>query len=187
MIQLIRSRRGFTLIETLVAMVILSGGVMVLANSWSGNFMRIRNSRVNNTMAVLLERKMTEVEVKNKTKKFDEVPESDAGDFGSKYPGYRWEMKAKKFEMPDMTAALIGKKEGVDQMMLMIAQTVQDYIKEVVKEVSVTVYYKGRVGKEIKNGVTVYIVDYTKELPMPGGMPAGGLGGAAGGAAGGGK
>ena len=172
----IANQLGFTLIETLVAMVILSGGVMVLANSWSGNFMRIRNSRVNNTMAMLLERKMTEVDVKNKSKKFDEVQESDAGNFGTKYPGYRWEMKAKKFEMPDMSSALIGEqKQGADQMMLTIVRTVQDYIKEAVKEVSVTVYYKGRVGKEVRNSATVYLVDYTKELPMPGGMPAGGL------------
>lgn len=171
---------GFTLIETLVAMVIMSGGVMVLANSWSGNFMRIRNARINNTMAILLERKMTEVDVKYKDRSFDEIAEADAGDFGTKYPGYRWEMKAKKFEMPDMSSALISKEGGADEMMLMIVRTVQDFIKEAVKEVSVTVYYKGRVGKEVRNTVTVYLVDYTKELPIPGGMggaAAGGLGG----------
>jgi general secretion pathway protein I len=162
---------GFTLVETLVAMVIMSGGVMVLANSWSGNFMRIRNSRINNTMAILLERKMTEVDVKYKDRPFDEVAEADAGDFGTKYPGYRWEMKAKKFEMPDMSSALISKEGGSDEMTLMIVRTVQDFIKEAVKEISVTVYYKGRVGKEVRNTVTVYLVDYTKELPMPAGMP----------------
>lgn len=162
---------GFTLIETLVAMVIMSGGVMVLANSWSGNFMRIRNSRINNTMAILLERKMTEIDVKYKDRSFEEIAETDAGDFGTKYPGYRWEMKAKKFEMPDMSSALISKEGGADEMMLMIVRTVQDFIKEAVKEISVTVYYKGRIGKEIRNSVTTYVVDYSKELPVPAGMP----------------
>ncbi len=179
------NNRGFTLIEVLVAMVILTGGVMVLANSWSGNFMRIRNARVNNTMAVLLERKMTEIEVKYKDKKFEEIAEAENGDFGTKYPNYRWEMKAKKFEMPDMSAALISREGGAEQMFLTIIRTVQDFIKEAVKEVSVSVFYKARSGKEIKNTVTVYVVDYSKELPIPAGMPAGGAGGAPGGAPGG--
>ena len=180
----LKSSRGFTLIETLVAMVILTGAVMVLASSWSGNFMRIRNARVNNTMATLLERKMTEVDIKYRDKSFDEIAESDAGDFGAKYPGYRWEMAAKKFEMPDMSSALISREGGADQMLLTMIQTVQEFIKNAVKEVSVTVAYKGRTGKEIKNTVTTYVVDYTKELPVPGGLPAGG-GGAAGGSGGG--
>ena len=179
----IKKAAGFTLIEVLVAMVIMSGGVMVLANSWSGNYMRIRNSRVNNTMGMLLERKMTEVGVKNTDKPFDQIADDDAGDFGTKYPGYRWEMKSKKFEMPDMSSALISREGGADQMLLTMITTVQNFIKEAVKEVSVTVIYKSRVGREIKNTVTTYIVDYSKDLPIPGGM--GGAAGAAGGGGGG--
>ena len=178
-----KSNAGFTLIEVLVAMVIMAGGVMVLANSWSGNYMRIRNSRVNNTMATLLERKMTEISVKNIDKPFDQVQDEDAGDFGTKYPGYRWEMKAKKFEMPDMSSALISREGGADQMLLTMITTVQDFIKEAVKEISVTVIYKSRGGREVKNAVTTYLVDYSKELPVPGGLAgaagaAGGTGGA---------
>jgi general secretion pathway protein I len=182
------TNRGFTLIEVLVAMVILTGGIMVLANSWSGNYMRIRNARINNTMAGLLERKMTEFEIKYKDKTGDEIEDDATGDFGAKFPGYRWEMKSQKFEMPDMTAALTSKQGGVDEMTLTILKTVTDFIKECVKELSVTVFYKGRIGKEIKASVATYFVDYTKELQVPGmgGGGAPGAGGAPGGAPGGG-
>jgi general secretion pathway protein I len=169
---MLRQKKGFTLIEVLVAMVILTGGVMVIANSWSGNFMRIRNSRVNNTMAALLERKMTEMEIKYRDKSVDEIADSEAGEFGPQYPGYRWEMSAQKFEMPDMSGALIARDGGADEMTLMIVRTVQDFIKEVVKEMSVTVYYRARNGNEIKNSVTTYFVDYSKDLPVPQGMPS---------------
>ena len=172
---------GFTLIEVLVAMVILGGAIMVLANSWSGNFMRVRNARVNNTMAALLERKMTEFEIKYKDKAPGEIEEEAAGDFGAKFPGYRWEMKSQKFEMPDLSGSLISREGGADEMTLMIVRTTQEFIKETVKELSVTVFYKGRVGKEIKNAATVYFIDYSKELPMPAGMPAGAGGGGTGG------
>ena len=178
-----RSSGGFTLIETLVAMVILTGGIMVLANSWSGNYMRIRNARINNTMAGLLERKMTEFEIKYKDKTGDEIEDDLAGDFGAKFPGYRWEMKSQKFEMPDMTGALASKQGGVDETTLTILKTVTDFIKECVKELNVTVFYKGRIGKEIKASVATYFVDYTKELQLPGmGGGAPGAGGSGGGA-----
>lgn len=162
---------GFTLIETLIAMMILSGGIMVLANSWSGNFARIRNARINNTMAALLERKMTETEITYRDRPVNEVPEEESGDFGPKYPGYRWVLNSKDFEMPNLSGALVSREGGADEMLLTMVSTMTEYINQSVKEVSVTVFYRSRGGKEIKNSVTTYFIDYTKELPMPGGIP----------------
>lgn len=175
------SSKGFTLIEVMIATMVLAGGILVMANAWSGNFMRVRNARVNNTMAALLERKMTEYEIRAKEKGTEEIPEEDAGDFGKQFPGYRWEMKATKFEMPNVTGSLSSREGGVDQMTIMIVQAVSGAIKEVVKEMSVSVYFKGRAGNEIKHTATTYLIDYTKEIQLPG-MPSGmpGAGGAAG-------
>lgn len=164
---------GFTLIETLVAMVIMTGGVMVVANAWSGNFMRIQNSRINNTTAALLERKMTEIEVMYHDKPVNEIPEEESGDFGDKYPGFRWELNSQPFEMPDMSDAMISREGGANETALMVMRTVNEYIKSAVKEVSVHVIYKSKRGREVKNTVTTYFIDYTKEIPMPGGLNTG--------------
>lgn len=176
---------GFTLLETLVAMVIMTGGVIVLANAWSGNVMRIQRSRVNSTMASLLERKMTEIEITYKDKASEEIVEEDAGDFGPQFPGYKWEMTSQPFEMPDLSGAAMSKEGGADEITLMVLRTISEYIKLAVKEVNVSVIYKARRGTDIKNSVTSYFVDYKKEIPMPAGLPAGAAGGAGGGAAGG--
>jgi hypothetical protein len=144
--------------------------------------MRVRNSRINNTMAGLLEKKMTEFEIQANEKPAGDFPEEDSGEFGAKFPGYRWEMKSQPFEMPDMTGALTAKSGGVDQMTLTIVHSMADYIKQAVKEMTVSVYYKGRKGHEVKQSAAMYIIDYTKELPMPGGMPGGGAPGTTGGA-----
>lgn len=167
-----RAQAGFTLIETLIAMMIMSGAVMVLAMSWSGNVARIKSSRTNNTMALLLERKMTEKEIEFRSKPHNEIPEEENGDFGPKYPGYRWEVKSQDFEMPNLSGALISKEGGADENLLMIVQTMTDHIRETVKEVSVFVYYKAHSSKEIKSNVTTYFVDYSKPIPIPG-MPSG--------------
>jgi len=161
-------KNGFTLIEVLIATVIMAGAIMVLANSWSGNFMRVLNARINNNLANLLERKITEYEVLAKEKPQNEIPESEAGDFGPKFPGYRWEMSSQPFEMPDITGTLSSREGGVDEMTLMIVRTTRDYIKESAKEIQVSVYYKPQNGRELQHSATTYLVDFTKEVPIPG-------------------
>lgn len=168
-------RNGFTLLEVLVATLIMSGAVVVLATAWSGNFNRVRNARINNNIAMLLERKMTEYEVMAKEKPISEIPEEEGGDFGAKFPGYRWTMKSQPFEMPNLSGVLTAQEGGANEMTLMLVDTMSKYIKDAVKEVSVTVYYKSRSGKEIKHTVTSYFVDYSKEIPIPG-LPGGAAG-----------
>ena len=46
-------QEGFTILEVLIATMILGGGILVMANAWSGNFMRVRNARINNTIVGL--------------------------------------------------------------------------------------------------------------------------------------
>ena len=91
--------RGFTLLEVIIALFILTGSIIVIANAWSGNFMRIRKSNMYNNVATLLERKMAEMDAKYRDKPVTEIPESEAGDFENDYPNYRWEMKSR-----DLTA-----------------------------------------------------------------------------------
>lgn len=163
-----KKKNGFTLIEVLVAMVIMIGAVIVVANAWSGNFSRVRSARINNVAATLLERKMTQIEHEYYDKSIDELKEEDGGDFGAMYPGYRWEMKSQEFEMPDLSGALIADDGPTDQTLITIMKTTAEFFKKSVKEVSVTVIYRPRKGNEIKHTVTSFLVDYSKELPIPG-------------------
>lgn len=180
-----RNQHGFTLIEVLIAVVIMAGGIIVVANAWSGNFIRVRNSRINNTAAALLERKMTEIEILYKDKTIDDIKDADAGDFGSMFPGYSWAMESKEFDMPDMSGSLAAREGGADEMLITIVKTVSDFIKKSVKEVSVTVTFKPKKGNPIKHTVATYFVDYTKDIDIPGLGSANALGGAAGSAGGG--
>lgn len=89
-----RSRRpgrgrsgGFTLLEVLVALVILGVALVGLLSAQSAA-VRLRSQAEELTLATfLLERQMTEMEMGD----FPEIGKKE-GDFGDDYPGYAWQI-----------------------------------------------------------------------------------------------
>ncbi len=158
---------GFTLIEVVLAMMIMASGLFILVNSWAGTYNRLKKTQVQVQIAALLERKVTEIERKYKNKSLDSIPEEEADDFGSEIPGYSWTMKSKKLEIPDMSAAMTSQDGGADETMIMIMKTFTEYLSKSIKEVQITIIYREK-KKPITAGVTIYIVDYDRPLPMPG-------------------
>ncbi len=159
--------KGFTLIETVLALVILSSGLVLLANSWGGSFMFVRKAQFATEVTALLERKMAEIEIEYAGKSLDSIPEEKEDDFGSEFPQYSWKMESKEFEVPDISSTLTARDGGADEMSLTLMKTLTQHLSKSIKEVKVTVFYKG--GKKPMNfSATQYFVDYDREIPMPG-------------------
>lgn len=167
------SNTGFTLIETLLAMVILSSALLLLTNSWSSSFLRVRKTQQQFEVATLLERKMTEVEIEFKGKSLDEIPEEKSDNFGDKYPQYSWKLNSKKLEIPDLSSLLGGDDGGGNnqKMMMSLVKQMSETLSKAIKEVTVTVTFKPAKGKPLEYSVTQYFVDYDKEINF--GMPTG--------------
>lgn len=165
---MIRSRKGFTLIETVLAMVILSSGIILLTTSWGGSFMRVKKTQLSTEVTALLERKMAEVEMEYTGKPLDSIPEEKEDDFGSDYPQYSWKMESKEFEVPDISATLTAtdKGNGVDELKLTMMKTLTQHLSKTIKEVKVSIIYKGG-KKPLHYSATQYFVDFDKEIPMP--------------------
>jgi prepilin-type N-terminal cleavage/methylation domain-containing protein len=170
-----RKAGGFTLLEVLVAMAILAGGIVVVSTSWSGNFLRMRKTTLYYNVAMLLEKKTTELDAKFKGKPLDEVID-ETGDFGSDLPQYRWEFKTHEFQMPDLTAALLGNDATKSEQLIQFIKQMTEFISKSVKEGTVTVFVKSG-KKEVPFSVTTYFVDYSRELNLPGGAGAPAAGG----------
>lgn len=166
-------KSGFTLLEVLVAIVILVGGVLVVANSWSGNLLRVRKANLYNNVAFLLERKITEIDAFYRGKSIDEIKEEDSGDFGADYPQYSWAMKSKKFVMPDLTSLLISKDGSAEEMFLSMIKQTTEYISKAVKEVTISVFVAAPGGKKAEFKIVTYFVDFNKDVDALGGAGAG--------------
>lgn len=171
--------RGFTLIEVMIAMIIVTAAVVAAANLWSGNFMRMRKSAIQYDVAALLERKMVEVEAKYSVKPVNEIPEEESGDFGSDFPQYRWAMKSRDMELPDLTALLMAsQKEGTDEMLISMIKQMSEFLSKAIKEVKVSIFVKRKgKDKELEYSATQYFVDYNKEFSGGGTGDAGAGGG----------
>jgi len=157
-------KKGFTLIETLIAMMILAGALIVLGNSWSGSLNSIRKSRLVSTMSLLLQRKMTEMELKYKDRPTSEIPEEDEGDFGEDYPEYTWKLESREITLPDMSSALTARDGGATEQEIMIVKKIQETIEKAVKEMRITVLYRRPGDSEekppYKHSLTTYMVEY---------------------------
>lgn len=158
---------GFTLIEVVLAMMVMASGLFILVNSWGGTYNRLVKTQAQVQIASLLERKVAEIEREYKGKSLESIPEEKEDNFGSDLPQYSWKLKSRALEIPDLSAALVAQGGGVDASMLEIMKTFTDHLSKSIKEVNISVTYsEGR--KPIVADVTIYMVDYDRPLPVPG-------------------
>lgn len=76
---------GFTLLECMIAVSIIAIAFVTLIGSQSQSVSIAGHTRFAVTSALLAQQKLTEIEITD----YEEVYSSE-GDFGEKYPGYRW-------------------------------------------------------------------------------------------------
>lgn len=167
-------KRGFTLLEVLIATTVLVGGMMMLSMAWSGNNLRLRKSNMYYSVATLLERKMVEIEALYKDKPLNEIPEEKSGDFGADYKDFRWELKSRELKFPDLAPLIVGGGNADDNLITMIRQ-ITDVLSKSVKEIKVSVFVKTP-KKEAEFSATTYMLDYNQGLsaiPGAGGADAG--------------
>jgi general secretion pathway protein I len=93
----VRASGGFTLLEVMVALVVLAGALMAVAEL-SGNALRNFGYARDLSMATLLARgKMAELEEKYEDSGFTDFDQTEDGDFADQgQPGMRWKLEVQK-------------------------------------------------------------------------------------------
>lgn len=162
-----KAKRGFTLLEVIIAVSIMSTGILLIGMSWSGTFQKMKRTQINTEVVALLERKMAELDAKYKGKPLESIPDNEEDTFGTEYPQYKWKMESRKFEMPSLSDFLGSREGGVDQMTQMTMKVFTEHLSKTIKEVRVTVIYTLPSKKVQSFSITTFYVDFNKEPPMP--------------------
>ncbi|MGZ3724248.1 MAG: type II secretion system protein [Pseudobdellovibrio sp.] len=164
----LNNKKAFTLIEVILAIVVMSSGLFILTNSWSGTYSRLRKTQIQVQLAALLERKVTEIEREYKNKSLDSIDEEKEDKFGGDVPDtYSWKMQSKKLEIPDISAALTAQDGGASESLITLMKTFTEHLSKSIKEVKISVI-NTELGKPLIADVTIYMIDYDKPLPVPG-------------------
>ena len=158
---------GFTLVEVLMAMGILSFSAIVIYSTWRGNLHRYKSSKVKTVAVELLQKKILELETEYKEKVFNLPTELQKGSFeeDGQYKYYFWEWQTQKLDFPDL-ASMVGGFED-DSMVLMVLNKFTQYLNQSIREIVVTVKYK--IGEKVryKYSVPFYLVDFNQRLQLP--------------------
>jgi general secretion pathway protein I len=168
----INSKSAFTLIEVVLAMSVMASGLFILTNSWSTTYARLKTTNVKVQLAALLERKIVEIEREYKNKSLETIPEEKEDNFGEELPEYSWKMTSQKLELPNLSTVLESQQDGAKVDLLSLMKIFTEHLSKSVKEVKVSVTYKGtatRNKKPLTVDVVFYMIDYDRPLPIPGG------------------
>ena len=161
-----KKRSGFTLIEVLIAMMILAGALIALSASWNGSVMAYRKGRQLNVITRLLQKQATEMELRFKNESIATDQELE-GDFGRDYPNLSWKTEIKGLQFPDLAPLLIGdSQDGVDQITLTVIRQMSTQLSQAIKEMKVSVLWK-REDRVATYSITTYLISYN-QLGLPG-------------------
>lgn len=160
-----KSQKGFSLVEALISMVIMAGALILLSNTWGGAFRALKKGKQQYEVSILLERKLTELEIEFRGKPLTEIPDEREGDFGKNYAHAKWKIVSKKFEFPDISSMLKERDQGADQTSTMIFSKLKDMLNKSIKEVKVTVMVKDGAKTREFSAVT-YFVDYDQNVSI---------------------
>ena len=161
------NNKGFSLIEVLLATIILGGALIALSSSWSGTVHSFKKSEKVQIVTSLLKSKTTELEIKYAQSGFGSVPEEEDGDFGDEFPDLTWKSEVRILEFPDLTPLMMAKDGSIDEMTRTIVKQMTGHFSKNIKEMRVTITWKAK-AKPVEYSTTTYLVNYAGGVPAPG-------------------
>ncbi len=170
----LRSQKGFSLIEVLLALGIMATSLIVVGTAWSSTMQRMRKMKLQYQSAYLLDYKVSAFEREYKDK-IGQLPEEEEGNFedlGPEFKNYTWRVQTKKFELPDLTPILAQRKQGADAILSTMMSQLSEYFNQAAREVTITITYSVK-KSQIRYSATTFLVDFNQQLPLPnmGGVP----------------
>jgi general secretion pathway protein I len=110
-----RGAGGFTLIEVMIALAILAGGLVFLMRSTASNIFAAQKAQMLTAASNLARSKMYDIEETLTADGFQELDQTEEGSFADEgWPAITWKVEIIKIELPDMASlqAMGGQGEG---------------------------------------------------------------------------
>lgn len=116
----LRSRKGFTLLEIMIAVSVLAIGLVAILQSQTQGLNLAADAQIMTTSALLTQQKMADVQTAIASGENDV---DGSGDFGDEHPSYSWEVSTEPTDingLRKMTLKVIYGEKGDQQEMTTI-------------------------------------------------------------------
>ena len=157
-----KKKRGFSLIEVLVAVLLLASLIALMAQLSYGNVRKLKKARRLEKAVRLLERKMLLLEEEFKGKSVFKLPAEDEGDFDNE-ENWFWSYQTQPLELPSSRILLAVAQIPENDLNTQMAETLIGVLSETVVELKLTVRHdpgKGKGGKSWEQSLVSYFVNY---------------------------
>lgn len=139
---MMKNQKGFSLLEIMVAVTILSTSFVILIGSQSSSLRASQRAERITVATLLAQQKMSEYEITLEQdisrNKFPRDEKEESGKFDEPYEDYRWLWKIKKVEIPVLNA---GGEEGQNPYVATYLKNVSDQISKSVRELELTIFW----------------------------------------------
>jgi type II secretion system protein I len=168
-----RSERGFTLLEVMIAMGIMAVAFASILSVVSESENKAIKARQRNVVAMLAKNVMIETEYKLEGKTFDEVKKEDGGQFKDPFQDYRWKTVIKEIKFPSLNFGAGGGggsgdskgDSGTNSAVELLGKLITNYLSKAVREVTVTISWQtGSATQEFS--LATYWVDLNHEFQL---------------------
>lgn len=164
------NKRGFTFIEVLYAIIILAGVIASIAELTSGSSKNIRASSRYHTIALLMESKLSELELQYQ-KEGPEILENTEEEKFKDHPDYSWKLETQNIELIQPTSLEVDLVE--DNQFTQVMEDTVDKFSEIISEVTLTIYYTTP-KRKASYPISTYFIDFKKikepgwlDIPIP--------------------
>jgi prepilin-type N-terminal cleavage/methylation domain-containing protein len=173
----LKSSKGFTLMEVLVAILIFVVSALVFIDLTRGASRATKDTREISTATWLLQNAMTELETKLETEGFDKgCDKKKEGKFNAPYEKFTWVSYCTEIDFKiSQTAAQVAAAQGEDsdsepkkedQVLKMILENASTYLTKSMREIHVQVNWTS--GKKKRSvDATTHIARYDQPVTMP--------------------
>jgi general secretion pathway protein I len=171
--RILQNARGFTLLETMIAVAIMVMGFSAILMVQSSSLNTSMKAKQLNIATMLARNKMVETEKEIEGKTFDETVKEKKGEFKEPFNEYSWTQEIKEIEFPDLLGAAASSGEASGEggentggpMVEKVTQMITKYLSSSIREVHVTINWKRGEGTQSFKLVT-YWVDLNRDMEL---------------------
>jgi len=166
----LKSKSGFTLLETLIAVAIMTVTFASILMVESNSIQAVTRTKILNIVSMLIQTTLTETEYLIENKQFTEVKDEETGTYAEPYQDYTWKRKIKEIELPDLSGAASQKEEKEpntqqNDLLQTMNRILTNFLSKAMREVTVSVSWN-TTGKPEEYSVSFYWVNLNAEIPL---------------------